>query len=1294
MIRGETNMTKLPREGRSQAIGRLAGRALGNKLPTSWIEKELDGDSDFGVDYFIQLKNDDDYVAFSFYLQLKGTTVPSYSADMKFISYDFKVSTLRYYHHQEPLVMVAVVDLEGNENKLWECPIYYMWLDEGWFFDNSRKLDSQQTISVKIPAEQLLNQTLDVYNFYAKRIEEKFAVAELKRQIKLNAGDLAQSIGTLTKAISDKPIFLKAVENSGDEPWIENPKSEIPTLLKQCADSLSSNRLANARRILDQLKAGKSGFTPHELAEYYFQEAAMLSMQGRYLQSTEKLKCSLEHSDKDRYKLGYIESKFKLNELPCEAELIEIAESLQADDYRNAMVKAKCLALTGNANEALKILEDNFPNRVVGQLMILTISNKPEAIDKVIDNFDEASLEDDRDRYLFYLFAARRAYIKANAGCVNYDKVTPMQGKVSLNIEEMKKAYKNLIKAWNYAKELGYPSDIIILFDISPLIFGYFNRIEDLYHHFDQILDERPIHVDLIKIYSRLLFNDHQYEMSIELLNRIEEDLDIDDHGILFLSSYYLKRPRIALNILKEQADHFIEEKPENLGLILCIGAEIASELLDEELAKKYLKIVKGLDSGDALISIGNFMRKANAEPDNRSEHINYLYDDYIRLGKPIVIAEQLFRYLEPHEFTPATRIIEIANNIMSLHDLYERDYFRLAQALITKSEYEQALVIAERFIDKENFDPYWHIIKVTCLQKMGKLGLAYNEIKESLEKNRFLTEHLKQYVHICLQFGLLTEVEDALIDLLNSTEQRKERLSFLSNLISIYSSEQGYSEKLIKAVRRFGQLVDREDYTEEGQFLIYFLMSPKCESPEEVEEFQKRLANYSTTFPDSNILKQGTIDLENGPEALLSSMHKMAGITEDQLKLWEQNKNRIRSGSLPVPFVLLERFLSDTRDLFTTWVLANNTPDDKLEFKLNQAPQLEQVKFDSILSEKKSLIVEDSSLLILSEIGILGKILDVVDELCILNSTFERISNNNHPLAGSIYSSIPRKILQVLNEHRTKLRLVPDDDDTPFDGIQKELKRSNQLFLTDDANLLRLVVMGEGKLTSANSYNVVEYLFNQSIITEEEKYSLVSSICSFGIHQPNMSIKLLADALTFFTGVIDGIDYAETGFKNIFNKVFSDQRSTVDAIQLFLSTLHFASENTNIHFNSKTLISLFRGVLIRHQYKSLESFTSFWFVYQCMVTRVNVESDLISTSTQHVDLWNIYKEMIYIINNKELTNHNLLIKIVTQIFQLEKKSRDLAYQNIKSCFTPLTEDSELFDRIYREVAVSYQLRK
>ncbi|HIB8503297.1 TPA: hypothetical protein ACWX32_001075 [Acinetobacter baumannii] len=49
-------MTNLPKEGESQRIGRLAKKVLAINMPLNWIDKEQDGDSDFGIDYLIQLK--------------------------------------------------------------------------------------------------------------------------------------------------------------------------------------------------------------------------------------------------------------------------------------------------------------------------------------------------------------------------------------------------------------------------------------------------------------------------------------------------------------------------------------------------------------------------------------------------------------------------------------------------------------------------------------------------------------------------------------------------------------------------------------------------------------------------------------------------------------------------------------------------------------------------------------------------------------------------------------------------------------------------------------------------------------------------------------------------------------------------------------------------------------------------------------------------------------------------------------------------------------------------------------
>lgn len=45
---------KLPKEGESQEIGKLAGRALTSRLPRNWTEQELTGDTDFGLDYIVR----------------------------------------------------------------------------------------------------------------------------------------------------------------------------------------------------------------------------------------------------------------------------------------------------------------------------------------------------------------------------------------------------------------------------------------------------------------------------------------------------------------------------------------------------------------------------------------------------------------------------------------------------------------------------------------------------------------------------------------------------------------------------------------------------------------------------------------------------------------------------------------------------------------------------------------------------------------------------------------------------------------------------------------------------------------------------------------------------------------------------------------------------------------------------------------------------------------------------------------------------------------------------------------
>ena len=1265
---------------------------MGIKLPKAWIEKELDGDTDFGIDYIIQLKSSDSEVSASFYLQLKGTTNPNYTDD-NFISYTFKVKTLKFYHRQEPAVMVAVVDLKCNEDELWNCPIYYFWLEDSWFFDNNDKLEQQDTIAVKIPKSNLLTPSLDIFNYYDQRINEKLKVAELKREIQPHSQNVAKSLDDIAKVISEKPILLKAAEKRGDEPWLVNPNGETPTKLKLCSNYLNSNQLDSADNLLVELYSSFREFTSHEKAEYFYQKASLLSLQTRFDEATKYFEKALQYSSKDRYNLAFLESKFKLPEIPDKEELQDIANSLNDDNFGNAMTKCKCLALIGKADEALDILKNKHSGQVIGQLIILTLARNDEKLDQLLENISENSLDNDRDRYSFHALAARRAYVKATSNEFMYDEVMPIQGKTTFDVQLLKKALYHAERAWMFAQKVGYPSDITILLDISSLIFGYFNKVDALFYHFEEILKQRPHSIDLAKYYAALAFNKRLYEKTISLLESQTVEYNGNDYGLLVLSYYNLGKPRIALKHLQDGESKLLKDKPKNIALLFCVGSELAEKQMEEELADRYINLVKNFDNGEPVLAIHSFIHNSNKNPDLREQYCDELYAEYLRLNKPVEIAEQLFHYLNPSENNHAQRICELAECILSSHELFEKDYFRLAQAYITTGQHESALFVAEKHIDREVYDPYWAIIQTICYHNLGRLGLAYDVIKTAVQENPLSIEYHRYYANICLQLGLIDDIENALFDIIDASTEREHKLSVLTNLIFILSSKPNYSAKTTTAIRQFGKLVDQSKMDEEGQFLIFFLTFAKKADKDEIAAFQERLKNYTNSFPNSPILKQGHVDVEGDADSLIASIHKIAGITDEQVAKWKQNKQMIRNGSLPVPFVLLERFLSDTRDVFTSWIFSLNSTDEHLEFKINHAPQLDVKIFELELTPSRTVIIEDTTLLVLHELQLLEVFLDKVSEFCLLNSTFERFAKNRHPISGTIHLELVKNVLDTINKFKSKMILFPDKEINPIDSYIDAIKKHDALLIVDDLNILRMVNLSNKKqVTSANIFNIIEMLYNFGYIPQEIKFSLISKASSLGFRIPNMTIGLLAETLAFHSKTLNETDYLETEFKVIFDKIFTTHRDTIEVSELFLKMLCLAINRYDMTLQPLPILALLRSFLLRHCYIDLESFVAFVFVYLALATPVAIESQLISTSKKHVDLWKLYQDIQLSITDGNVSTKEILLEVVQQLFMLQEKSRLLAYNNIKHCFVPMTEVSETFEKAYQEVSLHHRL--
>jgi tetratricopeptide (TPR) repeat protein len=1275
-------MKKLPKEGESQKIGRMAARALAPNLPVDWIEKDQDGDTDFGIDYIVQLKSEDSYLHYSFYLQLKGTTVPKYVNNGEFISHPLSVSTLNYYRQQEPCVMVAVVDLSTTDNGLADSPIFYLWLDEEWFKEFEDKLSTNESITVRIPVSQRLSPNLDVFPFYSERAKQRLALLEFHRKIKPHSNDIHKSLELLGDRIEAKPIILKSIEEKNDAPWLHNPDGTVANELKCCSESLCSNKLSVANRILIRLEQDKSSLTKNELAEFYFQRANLFTLEGKYDLAEQQFKLAWETDDKDRYQLSYFESMFKSGVIPSPKELNNIIKQLDIDSYSKCMVKAKCLALLEKSNEAITLMNENYPDKITGQMVVYTISGMVDELDKTISENKDLQFDGERDAFHFNSMAARRYFNKATNGGWLKEEMLPIQGKPNYDLSLMKDAYVFAQKAWLAAKELGYPGDISILLDISFLVYGFFDAISELTEYLESMLSTRPNNPDLLRPYIRVLYNEGEYQRVIELIERLDE-LDVDDCSLQILSNYNLGKSNKTLELIQEHETLLLSDPKHNIPMLFCISSEIAKEQMNEKLAEKYEGIVKSFEDGEALIAVRKFVTSSNSDVSRRPELIQELYNKYLKLNKSFAIAEQLFRYLNAYEEFTAKQVIELGEQILIKRELTEPDYLHLAQAFMTSSMWEDAENLAEKNISKGINLSKWKLIKAASLQHQGKVGVAYEAIKEVMTNSDVNKDQQTFFVNLCLSLGLFDNVIEVVKELISNTPNKNEKIQLIKILISILSNDTAYSDELGLAINRYGELVDQNDCEQEGQYLLYSLTTSTNDNDEKrIELFRKRLAKYTETFPNSPILKQGFVEPEDGADSIIKSMQKLAGITDEQVKLWEKNKLAIRNGSLPVPFSMLGQFLGDTRDIFTTWVFSLHYPDECLEYRIKHAPQLPKEQFLRELKQVNSVVLEETSLLVLNELDLLDKFLGSLDQFSLVQTVFDNINHSTHQFGGTPYNSVPKKIMATLQKHLNKLVLLNVEGNDPIAIYRQVLSSESVLLLSEDKILLHYLQSENIKFVSGNVFNVIESL---DLLGEEQVYLHVSKACGLGIFEPNMRMDILFGAFKHYLDVVNGVDYSTTGFKAIFDKLFEVNRNSDFCLELFFKMLN------NTRLNPKTVLSLMQGFLIRHPLRDLSSLIALWLIFKSIQIPLS-KSLLIGRSEEHHELWGDYKELLLLDNLNALDSDLLVRNVVRELFNFNEQIREKAYNAIKSCFVPTTHEAELFENIYLEFTLNNKI--
>lgn len=541
---------------------------------------------------------------------------------------------------------------------------------------------------------------------------------------------------------------------------------------------------------------------------------------------------------------------------------------------------------------------------------------------------------------------------------------------------------------------------------------------------------------------------------------------------------------------------------------------EIANELFEPELAEKYKNIVKETEDGDSYLAIHKFITSCNTAPERKNEYSEELYATYFELGKPAPIAEQLFGQLDPYIKKSAEKVIELGENLMKQRELKKNDYLHLAQAFLTTQQWIKAEELARKNMQKGISVAQCQLILSASLNYQGHVGEAYKTLKEALEEAGVSRDTQVSYINLCLSLGLLEDVVEVLRELYSNSTKKNEKIYFLKLLINVYSGNENYLPQLERTVDKYGELVDQNNCEEEGQFLSLFLSVPRSERKnEKIQDFQQRLAQYTERFPNSKVLRKGFINPEDEPHSIIKSLQETVGITDDQIEQWEKNKRSIRNGSLPVPFCMRHNFLSNTGDIFTTWVYSLNYPDEFIEYRIKQAPQIQKKVFKEALNSNKKIILEESTLLILAELEILDLFLESISAFCLLRTVFDSINQACHPYGGTPSNALPKQIQGVIHKHLDKLTLLETSTlaEDPIAHYSNAMKSHSSILLTDDLYLHQYIKLHCKNSEFANTFNVIEYLSKNNLINKNDKYELVVRTCDLGVYEPNMRMDLLS---------------------------------------------------------------------------------------------------------------------------------------------------------------------------------------
>ncbi|WP_164743893.1 DUF4365 domain-containing protein [Saccharospirillum alexandrii] len=1297
-------MTRLPKEEESQTIGKLAGRAFCASIPLSWIEQPLDGDSDYGIDYLIQLKDENNYVLGSFFLQLKGTTSPRFVGNGEEISYSFDVKTINYYKQQETIVMVALVDL-SNDMTAKEAPVCYRWLDEAFLEDLTKNVKAgQDKITVRVPVESVVHHELDILPYFLDRLQKRDPLNRIKRVFEEGSDNPVGDLNKTAEAFKERPVYFDTLKDNSGAPWVNNPREHNSGRLEQIEIDIESNRVVKAEGILDELE-GNDNLTDHEAAELYYQKCNVAILRGKYEKALEYASLAREKMHTSRYNCAYFESILKTIDFDDKQKLTEIISEINVDGKREASLKARCYVLMGDFSSAEVLLgEYRNDGSVIDWLLLFTIAGDRERFYQEVRKAKLNKLND-KQKILFHCMAARQFF---NDGITTEEKgtndtVIPARGRREYDYDKLEIAYRHTREAFKLAKQCGYPFNIYVILDLAVAIYSFYHDDDELIEVFEEILSGRPGAKLVVSAICPLLINKRRYGEVVDYVESVDE-LDSELISYLINAKYNLDQNRAVIDLVDKYKSQLKSEKPQNYDVIFCLAADSAEILLEQKKETEYLNDLEGTERSRELISTYEYLRGCKNHPDQTADYIQRLYDEYVELERPSSIAQQLLNDLDPGDSEFVEKIPELAADIQVHRELFSDESLKLAMSYANLQRWKDLLSLCEDVQSRYELDPLWCLLKASALHEIGDSGSAMEILDGEVTSDFHSVQRAENYVNLCVKLGFYEEAEKKLEGMLEHSPKDK-KLKVYEGLMYIYAADENPSIKLKAALSKYGGLVDRNNEAQEGKFLYLFLIFSRyfeAFQSDFIEEVRTRFEEYFNNFPEPTVIKRATFPKGVGGAQVFQILQSLTGISSKQQSLREKYRNQIRRRALPVPYAMLHIFLNDVPDIFGSWffqkLFAVSRPEYRLYYNGGALPDFlsdEYIK-PSFGEEERSIrnlevVFDETVLLVLAETDYLDFVLSKMDRITLRFETYQLYSYSSHLTMGSVYSSIPRKILRVLKKYFSNIRILKTSDESNqiVDSYCRLLERERHTILCSDDLYLSKYIESAGH-HSISSSGLMDILQTTGELTIKKKMEFKERLCDLGIEGVPISFDELIMSAYKYNYSKEQLLLSKSEFYKVFLS-YIERMDDEDACRhlcvLFSELLNETLGDIDID-KLRPLLDLF---MIQVGSMSRLEFITRWFVVTCANTKKIGYSPMQNYSLPHSKLLRLATRCT-VEYGFEYSMEMLLRKISELMVSKGPSQSSKLYEIIQMAFVDGSRESELFSSIYTDVVMNARI--